>query len=100
MGTVSFEHLIIIKKNGASRHSNLRLNHCTDLYLQQIELFLPSVTDISIIEKGNDHFPAKKTTRTVVIMSYDLMVSKRNHINEYGFKAIIFVSSSLNHGIY
>ena len=44
-----------------------------------------------IIEKGSDQLPREKSSRTAVIMSYDLMVSKREHIREYGFQAIIFV---------
>lgn len=45
-----------------------------------------------MIEKGSDHLPVKKSKQVVVIMSYDLMVSKQSHLIEYDFKAIIFVS--------
>lgn len=64
-------------------------------WLNQLETFLPGVTDVVLIEKGSDHLPEKKTNRTVVIMSYDLMVSKRSHIIEYDFRAIIFDESHL-----
>ncbi|VBB25880.1 unnamed protein product [Acanthocheilonema viteae] len=59
-------------------------------WLNQLESFLPNVDEIVIIEKGSDHLPLKKTKQTVVIISYDLMVSKQFHLVEYDFKAIIF----------
>ncbi|EFO16766.2 hypothetical protein LOAG_11737 [Loa loa] len=58
-------------------------------------VFLPDVDEIVIIEKGSDRLPVKKTKQTVVIMSYDLMVSKQSHLVEYDFKAIIFDESHL-----
>uniref|UniRef100_A0A915PPC1 SWI/SNF-related matrix-associated actin-dependent regulator of chromatin subfamily A-like protein 1 n=1 Tax=Setaria digitata TaxID=48799 RepID=A0A915PPC1_9BILA len=64
-------------------------------WLNQFESFLPDVDNIIIIEKGSDRLPVKKTKQTVVIMSYDLMVSKQSHLVEYDFKAVIFDESHL-----
>ncbi|VDN07755.1 unnamed protein product [Thelazia callipaeda] len=64
-------------------------------WLNQFENFLPTLLEIVIIEKGIDRLPPKKSKQTVVIMSYDLMVSKRSHIFEYDFKSIIFDESHL-----
>uniref|UniRef100_A0A8R1XZJ4 SWI/SNF-related matrix-associated actin-dependent regulator of chromatin subfamily A-like protein 1 n=2 Tax=Onchocerca TaxID=6281 RepID=A0A8R1XZJ4_ONCVO len=62
-------------------------------WLNQFESFLPNVDEIVTIEKGSDCLPLKRTKQTVVIMSYDLMVSKQSHLIEYDFKAIIFDES-------
>uniref|UniRef100_A0AAF5Q4A7 SWI/SNF-related matrix-associated actin-dependent regulator of chromatin subfamily A-like protein 1 n=2 Tax=Wuchereria bancrofti TaxID=6293 RepID=A0AAF5Q4A7_WUCBA len=64
-------------------------------WLNQFESFLPAVDEIIVIEKGSDRLPLKKTKQMVVIMSYDLMVSKQSHLTEYDFKAIIFDESHL-----
>ncbi|KAM3722857.1 SWI/SNF-related matrix-associated actin-dependent regulator of chromatin subfamily A-like protein [Dirofilaria immitis] len=64
-------------------------------WLNQFESFLPDINEIAIIEKGSDRLPLKKTKQTVIIMSYDLMVSKQSHLIEYDFKAIIFDESHL-----
>ncbi|VIO92396.1 Helicase conserved C-terminal domain containing protein [Brugia malayi] len=64
-------------------------------WLNQFESFLPAVGEIIVIEKGSDRLPLKKTKQMVVIMSYDLMVSKQSHLIEYDFKAIIFDESHL-----
>uniref|UniRef100_A0A0N5AS35 SWI/SNF-related matrix-associated actin-dependent regulator of chromatin subfamily A-like protein 1 n=1 Tax=Syphacia muris TaxID=451379 RepID=A0A0N5AS35_9BILA len=64
-------------------------------WLEQIRKFIPSVSNIVLIEKGSDQLPYEKSSRTVVILSYDLMVSKKDHLVEYGFQAIIFDESHL-----
>ncbi|VDK48671.1 unnamed protein product, partial [Gongylonema pulchrum] len=83
-----------------SRKEPVLDDHIENIYdhsniLQQLDTFLPGVSDVILIEKGNDLLPEKKTNRTVVIMSYDLMVSKRASIIEYDFRAVIFDESHL-----
>lgn len=54
--------------------------------------FLPVVTNVVLLDKGSDKLPLERSSRTAVVMSYDLMVIKRVALVEYEFHSIIFVS--------
>lgn len=45
-----------------------------------------------LLDKGSDKLPLERSSRTAVVMSYDLMVIKRVALVEYEFHSIIFVS--------
>ncbi|VDK60632.1 unnamed protein product [Anisakis simplex] len=65
------------------------------VWMSQIERFLPSVTNIRVIEKGSDKLPSERSNKTVVIMSYDLMVNMQRSLQEFAFTAVIFDESHL-----
>ncbi|VDK42420.1 unnamed protein product [Anisakis simplex] len=65
------------------------------VWMSQIERFLPSVTNIRVIEKGSDKLPSERSHKTVVIMSYDLMVNMQRSLQEFAFTAVIFDESHL-----
>ncbi|KAF1609374.1 UNVERIFIED_CONTAM: hypothetical protein FQV16_0001260, partial [Eudyptes robustus] len=60
---------------------------------QQIEKFLPRVNDIYVIEKGSDPLPTTRSTRTVIIMSYDQMALKYKQLVEQKIYVVIFDES-------
>ncbi|MFH4975848.1 hypothetical protein AB6A40_002557 [Gnathostoma spinigerum] len=61
----------------------------------EIQRFLPAVANIIVIEKGSEILPVERSSKTAVIMSYDLMVTKRAELLEYVFHIIIFDESHL-----
>ncbi|KAI6189645.1 putative SMARCAL1-like protein [Aphelenchoides bicaudatus] len=62
---------------------------------QQIEQFLPNVASITVIEKGTDRLPTERTSNTVIIMSYDLMVNKKKDLLAANIYVVIFDESHL-----
>ncbi|VDN60388.1 unnamed protein product [Dracunculus medinensis] len=64
-------------------------------WLNQLNTFLPVVTNVVLLDKGSDKLPLERSSRTAVVMSYDLMVIKRVALVEYEFHSIIFDESHL-----
>ncbi|KAI1713019.1 RNA recognition motif domain-containing protein [Ditylenchus destructor] len=65
------------------------------VWKNQIEKFLPSVnpSDIYLIEKSTDLIPKGQNTSAIVIMSYELMTSRRAELEAAAFNVIIFDES-------
>ncbi|KAK6047422.1 hypothetical protein COOONC_15072 [Cooperia oncophora] len=61
----------------------------------QINKFLPIIQKIFLIEKGSDPLPTARTSNTIAIMSYDLMVLKKKELEELNYYVIIFDESHL-----
>nr|CDJ84768.1 SNF2-related and DNA RNA helicase domain containing protein [Haemonchus contortus] len=61
----------------------------------QINKFLPVIQKIFLMEKGSDPLPTARTSNTVAILSYDLMVLKKKELEEMNYCVIIFDESHL-----
>ncbi|KAI1733188.1 hepA-related protein (HARP) domain-containing protein [Ditylenchus destructor] len=61
----------------------------------QIEKFLPSIKayDIHMIEKKSDFIPKKRSTSTIIIVSYDIMSSRLPEFEAASFYVLIFDES-------
>ncbi|KAK5964804.1 SWI:SNF matrix associated [Trichostrongylus colubriformis] len=61
----------------------------------QINKFLPYIQNIFLVEKGSDPLPTARTSNTIAILSYDLMVLKKKALEEMTYCVIIFDESHL-----
>lgn len=58
---------------------------------QQILQFLPIIDSVNVIEKGTDKLPTERTSKTVIIMSYDQLREKEKELMNAHIYVIIFV---------